>query len=716
MRLSLQTWNSQNINNGSPFNAYIRSGQLASVQRTVVLVNRAGEYPSISSVVKRESVIVIQILIAAGQDIDTYRETLKGYFFGDDSRHNLVANDTADSNKPYYRSGYPVLMTQESEKAKNSFFITIQTDYPYWQLVTPASTSTSITATGQTFSISNGGNLPVAPIFTITPTTTKAGGLTYRRFVSIYNNLDRTISLPLCITGSGLNTAALISDNSNKCELNGAILAGDTTIAYDTVTGTIPSSGMGYLDSEQISWTGKTGTTSGNLTGVSRGINGTSAAGHGDNTVVYLSHLQADGGDIRVWMDGGFVDYWLSGVNTTATKIWANVPLSTRQEGVTGASMTNVATTMTLSQTRTNLAFLKALKTSTSTMLLIESEIVIFDPDNVDTINYQITGLTRAQKDTSAASHASGLTVRFIEHDLFIMYGDVSLSAPETDDTQKPIFDLTSSNTSWVYTNYYDTTATSRPGSWKGEVRSTKTKLSFPYTDYHFTFADLSTELGLAEINSADFTIPHEAASLDWMLSHPAGITDVAYSGDKYSTGSFPNIAGLQYMVPNAAWITAQNESIPTATYTWESFGPYAVVLDDSYENIRFALEGVLSSVQSEMALVQFDTVTCTIASANLPTISVGSEVSINYFDVKLSNNTTSEYIKFAAPCPLNTDLVIDCEAKTAYLEDGRKIPVTLSTDRKDWLNLNSGSNTLQWDDVGTVAVTFVTAHRDRNL
>jgi phage-related protein len=116
------------------------------------------------------------------------------------------------------------------------------------------------------------------------------------------------------------------------------------------------------------------------------------------------------------------------------------------------------------------------------------------------------------------------------------------------------------------------------------------------------------------------------------------------------------------------------------------------------------------------MALLQFDTVTVTFSGANLPTISVGAEASINLFDAKITNNTTSEYIKFKAACPVNTALTIDTESKSAYLPDGRPIAITFSSNRNDWLNLNPGDNTLQWDDVGTVAVTITVAHRDKNL
>jgi hypothetical protein len=717
MKLSLLTWNGSNINNGNPFYAIIPQGQLANLSVNAVLVNRAGDYPALTSVVKQPSILVIQVIIAAGSNINTNRELLKKYFFTDESIHNLVAQDEADGNKQYYRSGIPVRLV-ESNGEPNVFFVSIQTEYPYWQLVTATSDSWPVTGTADTQAITNAGNLPVKPIFTITPTTTKTAGFAYRRYIPIYNNTDKSYTTPLEITGGGLNTSTLVADTtvSNQINVGGGINAAVTTWAIDTaVGGGLPSGGgMFYMDSEQCTYTSITGGNT--INGVVRGVNGTTAATHLDNTVMTRSKVQADGHDLRVWLDGSEADRWISGINTATTKIWANIAFSPRKQGTTLASINAAATTITFTVTAANLAFLSALKTVTNLTLLLENEAVVFNPDNIDLILYQITGVTRGQKETTAASHAAGTTVRHIEHDLWLLYGDSALSAPDTNDDFKPIFDLTSTNGAWVYSNYFDDGLT-RPGGWKGEVQASRTKLSYCYTADENTFADPSTTLGLALRGAMDFTIPNEAGTLAWSLTHPAGITDVLYSGKKYRTASFPAIVGLQYLEATASvWFTIQNEGQPSLALTWESFGPLTVDLGGTYDSIRFVIDGLLSSAIGEAALAQFNTVTVTFDSANLPTIAVGSEVAINFFDTKISNTTTSEYIKFKTPCPLNSPLVIDTEAKKAYLADGRLVPVIVSSNRADWLNLASGSNTLQWDDVGTVAVTVTVAHRDRIL
>jgi hypothetical protein len=67
-------------------------------------------------------------------------------------------------------------------------------------------------------------------------------------------------------------------------QLNGAITAGATTIVVDSTTGFTSPAGRIRIDSEEMSYTGTTGTS---FTGVTRGINATTAAAHADNAFVF---------------------------------------------------------------------------------------------------------------------------------------------------------------------------------------------------------------------------------------------------------------------------------------------------------------------------------------------------------------------------------------------------------------------------------------------
>jgi hypothetical protein len=638
MNLLLLTWNGTSINNGSPFYADFPPGTKVNIHGNVVTVPRADNYPYVAGIVADAQSLIIRVRIAAGQDIDTNRELLKQYFnFEDGTRHNLIAENGSGGTQ-WYVTGFVRDVRNEGTN-RNSFMVLFQIEYPYWKLVTATDTTWSVSASGATQAITNAGNRKIGPKLTLTPTSAKTGGLSYRRWVPIYNNMDVSYIAPLDITSGGLDTATLTT-----------------------------------------------------------------------------AKMQADGDDFLALVDGVFVDRWLDSMDTAATKCWVNLNLGPRHEGTTNTSIAGAGaiTTITLSKTKANLEFLHAMAAAVNKVVLIDSEAFIFT--GVNLVTYQLTGVTRTKKDTTIAAHTQPKTVRWIEHDIWILYGDSTLTAPDVDDDNKPIFSLASTNGAWAFTNFYDADS-ARTGMWKGEVLASRTGLSYVYTAPTNTFVDPSTSLGLALIGSADFQVQNETGTLAWIFSHPATITTVLFSGDKYASGSWPAIVGLQYLQTNTAWFTASNQAAPAVTYSWEAFGPTTAALSTPYPSaVRFVIDGLLSSAISEMALIQFDTVTITFSSANLPTIAVGAEAAAYYFDVTITNNTSTEYIKCAVPCVLNDVVTIDCEVKEAYLSDGQRVNVTLSTDRAEWLDLSVGANTLQYDDVGTNAVTVHCIHRDRTL
>ena len=644
MNLLLLTWNGTNINSGSPFYADFPPGSKVNIHGNVVTAPRAGNYPFVSNIVHNPQILQIRLRIAAGQNIDTNREILKQYFnFEDGRKHTLVAEDGSGGTQ-WYVTGFVRDVVNEGQN-RNSFLVTFTLDYGYWQLVTAGDTTWTISGTGDTEAVTNAGNINVPPKFTFTPTTAKSGGLAYRRWVSIYNNMDKSFIAPLDITSR------------------------------------------------------------------------TSGGGGFDTATLTTAKMQADGDDFLIWKDGRFVDRWLQGMDTATTQCWINTNFAPRTEGITlgNVAASGAISSITFTRTKANLRFLQKLKQATNRVFLIDSEAFIYTASNVNLVTYTITSPTRAQKGTAEAAHAAPKTVRHIEHDTWILYGDSTLTAPDVDDANKPIPALSSLNTAWTFANYYDED-NARPGAWKGEVLASRTGLSYVYTADSNTFENPSTHLGLALIGSADFQVQNETGTLDWMFSHPAGITDVTFSGDKYMSGSWPAIVGLQYLQDNTAWFTADNQAQPALTYSWESFGPTAIDLGGTYNTIRFAIDGLLSSAISEMALIQFDTVTTEFTSANLPTVTIGAEAACNFFDFRLTNNTTGEYLTCKVPCGVNETLTIDCENKEAYLSDGQRVSVTLSTDREHWLDMRPGANTFQFDDVGTVAVTGHCIHRDRVL
>jgi hypothetical protein len=639
MQLDILTWNTININDGNPFNTTFPPGQLVNLSADGISVPRAAMFPFLSTKVAKTNSILLRVIIAPTKVIPTNRELLKAYFNIDDyTKHNLVAKDLLDSDRQWYLSGFP---TNVREEKAGLYWVTLMLDMPVWRLVTATAETWNIVATGAKKEMNVIGNVDAKPVFSITPTVAKTGGLSYARWIPVYNSVNTLFVAPLEITNGGLNTAALVG----------------------------------------------------------------------------AGKMQADGDDLRVWLDGVETDRWISGINTASTKVWINWSLSPGRSALTLGSIAGAGavSVITLTRSRNSLSFLQAISRAANKVLLIDNEAFTFT--GVDTIGYRLTGVTRARKGTSMAAHGAGSTVRWIEHDLWLLYGDSTLSAPEVDDAVKPMFDIASTNGALTYSSYYDADSPARPLSWLGEVNSTKTALSYVFTGPLNTFVDPATELGLALNNSADAVVKQqEVGQLDWILSHPAGFTNATYAGKKYmAQTTWPAAAGLQGLQSNTVWQTLENESAPTLSLAWQAFSR-SVAFGTTYPSIRFSLDGSLSASASDAAMLQFDTVVLTVDATRLPVISVGSEQAMNFFDFILTNNDTGEYLHVAAPCPVNTALVIDCENKLSYLSSGERINVEKSTYREAWLNLAPGTPELQWDDTGTNAVTVVVTHRDRTM
>jgi hypothetical protein len=112
------------------------------------------------------------------------------------------------------------------------------------------------------------------------------------------------VSDPMIRMGSG-NPSDLIdlgfygTFSSIATQLNGAIDAVVTTLTVDDTT-SFPASGNLVCGTEEMSYTGKTSTT---FTGVTRGVNSTTAATHGDNSPIFVASYA---GLVRDASDGAF--------------------------------------------------------------------------------------------------------------------------------------------------------------------------------------------------------------------------------------------------------------------------------------------------------------------------------------------------------------------------------------------------------------------------
>jgi len=673
----------------------------------------------------------------------TQRDTLSKKFdtFGQ-SLKRFVIRDAADSNKEWYIEATPISF---AKKDKVTAVVTMFVPDPIWKTVTTNSQSWTVTSSGATQAVTAGGNLEAYPTITISPQAMKStGGGAYRRFYPIYNrSTNAGENYPVEITNGGLNTGALVADTTRTMQINqgGGISAVLTTIPYDTVVGTLPTAGMVYVDSEQISFTGRTGTTSGNLTGCTRGVNGTSATTHADNAVMYISKMEADGGDIQVLIDGEQSDYWLADMNGADTEIWTACDFSAGQSMTLGETQANSGdiSTIQLQNTTPNGTAIEALPNRG--YLLIGSEVFYYSAKNVTAKRF--SGVKRAVLDSSMASHAIGDTIWWLEHTFELRYGIHELPSYTVDDTHKPIFNLSSStNTSWDYDDFQET-GSSDPSEeqddggviWLGKARAgrwrrhTVSNMAFYYESMSTSAPSTQTTLTNRTFSVAGAWNNGAASSngIWWMLAHPFGMTEIASAdGSKFfATGSAwwttaamektNDDAALTDTTNTVSWTNVWTEAAPVAN-TITAWSQTSVSLSGTYKYLRMKLARTTSTADTRHEINNF---TVTLDSSLTPGFGTSpGEVQVYPLNAQLKDNTTGEYITVTHTLPLADTIEIDTANKTVeHVEEGLNIrgALTKSTVRHTWLALANGANTLSYTETGVTDVDLVITWPDRN-
>ena len=159
---------------------------------------------------------------------------------------------------------------------------------------TPGAPTTSYNSASYTTNAFEVKTVPSADTFTLTmPSTetgtgvTTGGSLTFQA----YEIIGPATQTPAYGFGTGAWGGIVLPSVTNQ--LNGAINNSVTTITVDSTAG-FPAAGRIDIDSELITYTGKTST---DFTGCVRGASGTTAASHSDNAIVTNSTYWQDWGE-----------------------------------------------------------------------------------------------------------------------------------------------------------------------------------------------------------------------------------------------------------------------------------------------------------------------------------------------------------------------------------------------------------------------------------
>lgn len=653
------------------------------------------------------------------------RETLRAQLmatFKPGTRDDLVATFAVDGMDYFL----PAVVQTAPVASDGSwrFTVILQSESTAWRAQLPDTDTWNLTGAGGTKSITVEGDDETRLSVTLTPSAPPlAGAYLHQNLYQLVPASGLTVGLrPWCIT---LDTAALISDNANKCQVNNGagVLAGVTTIPYDTVTGTVPSKGRGYCGTEQFSWTGKTGTTSGNLTGVTRGINGTTAAAHADNAVIYMSKLAADCSDLRVWDGDAETRRWIVSPNTSATKVWCNVDVKTGARLTLAAAVagTGAVTALQFAVNATSKARLAAMPPQG--IVYHGSEWFFYS--SRDAINCRLAIGQRGLYNTAQQAHSIGDSFDFIPVGIRLVYDngsatDPSLADANYDDT-KPLFSLSSSdNTKWVWSAsdlFYDPDHPNRPGGWIQllQILGNLSQL------YRFTqdAESGSPALGmeLASWKSGSLWKPEKGRAA-WVFKDPLGMQKITVTGSKYrNTAKWPNddtdVAGIQRTSDGVKWITVFTEAKPASAAVWTNLtnNSVAKTITNTTKQVRAILSHVLDAQANAVAYLEILTGTIEFTTANIPAGSLLGE-QLNYpLDLTLKNNTTGDSIALLYPMRMSQDLVLDGEAnELTYHGASAHNALGLNDEgRSIWVRLAKGANELQVSgvDVGTLAAAL---------
>jgi hypothetical protein len=397
-------------------------------------------------------------------------------------------------------------------------------------------------------------------------------------------------------------------------------------------------------------------------------------------SLVTASKMQADGDDLRVYNGGSEIDRWLQDINTSTTQVWCNLDFEA------AVDMT-LKTAITAGATVTTVEVNEDIGDMPSTgILMINSEVFTYTSKN-DT-DRRFLGVTRAAKGTSAAAHAVDDDVYWLQHDLWIWYGNASVSAPTVDDDYKPAFELDSTNTSWVYEEFGEDDGL-RAGQWV--THSLVYSPSF-YGGNRGASADPYVEVGIY--------VDDDAGTGVFYIENVCGVTNLNFTnGEQYADdtgrwyGKIVSWTGAGYQIE--ASIAA-----PSSDSTWESWSANQAITSD---RVRAGLYyGV--GLNSGDNYVEASDCTVTLDSSNTPVVSVGSEQGNYVLDLTIENETTGDELVLSLSMDLDEVLVVDTDAQTVtYLTESKIEALTLTGGvRLDWLALEPGENALAFEDTAT--------------
>ncbi len=684
---------------------------------TAEYLQGSDQAPRLLRLKRSVDVINATIKIKAANKRLAYRTLVAAIRNDENSTHSLVVKDY--NGDLWNVQARPVKLQRTAYT--DTYKIVFEVPDKTWRK-TATTITWNISSSPATQVVTNSGNRDTYPVIKVKPTSARGGGFLYRQWVPIIGVASILDEYSFNLANTVVNTTGWVADASVSNQINqgGGINNSVTTIPIDTaVGGGLPSRGMGYMDTEQISWTVNSGTS---LTGVTRGLGGTTAASHADNAVIKKSYVKADFSDLALFKDGAEQDMWVRSPNSANTKLWTvlrnmGAAISLTVEAIA----TGALTTITFRSTSPNASALANLPVSG--ILLVDDTVnqEAFTYNGKNTLKYQVTVTKRADKDTSEHSFAAGTTAKWIPFDYWLYSGDPSRTAHVNDDTRAPMFDLdASTNGSWVYYQFWDK-AGLRANRFKPSVVAT----SYANSDFNLQgtiyypgnhgdlAADPATDAGLAmrsTYRNAKWNA--ENGDVRMYLTNPCGINNVDWDAEIYIVGtSWPTTASLRKSKDGSTWTAQITSAKPTVTSTWQAYTPAVQSLGSGYTSIEIRLTGSIMAGNTSgvgyQAILESDAIAFDVVTP--PTVSIKTRNAAQYeLNMNLANDLSGDEFDVKFTLPTNTEVKIDCANKIfTYLVDGQSYRNALfkAEDQFDWMKFEPGNNTLTYTEANVAGV-----------
>lgn len=503
-------------------------------------------------------------------------------------------------------------------------------------------------------------------------------------------------------------------------------------------TGARSGAGMGYRSFVQV-----TNPMSRRFRGFINIANSEASNGLDTSTLVGAGKMQADGDDLRVRVDGERRDRYLQDMNTASTEIWIRLGLKPKILPTLGTAIAGAGAITTIDFEDTPANVKRIGRMPERGQVVIASEYFTYTGKDEDEL--QLTGVKRSAFGSSAAAHSVADVITWIQHRIWLVYGDTSATAPNSPDASdlQHVFRGDSENDRLDFDEFM-TEAKGRGDEWYSQINfrepAGNTATGEPGETTLFTgsaeansnipvWADPATFLGqqLRPVRVGDEYVK-TAATLLWHFYHEAGMDTVTVTGRKFATSTsyWPRVE-LWYSKNGTDWEVLWTEAAPGSASTWADFSAgingVAKALGDTYRHIALVMKGSMPAGTSEQrALVEYSDVVVDLDTTNVPAVSIGAEQGSQYElkNVTLSNDTTGESLRLKRlTITLNQSLVIDCATRQVYLlEDNVILRRYQFTDviRGRWITLRGDTaNVLSFTDVGTGNLTITTKYTGRN-